>query len=282
MNPFEDTRYQNPQDRESFFMGQKIESPLLNITSFFLAQRSLDLEKFERSMTWVWSNETYDYEYVSSKGTCQPTGVSDKHTLVYFELQQNSAKLTLWQNYQWGFSFIQLFIMNMMLLMWTTGILIMWSRAKVTMHERGRNTSSGEHKAVLELASAMRMELSNQDVDLTQSAEEAIERRIRDVNGGRVLYASPLLVKPPARTGVIVWFTREKWWLLATSVSFTITATIWLFDFWLMIWWIGPTFGLIMSLEFGSTNSSRSSVVLIWTILSVLVVQALFYGWRTV
>jgi hypothetical protein len=169
-----------------------------------------------------------------------------------------------------------------MLLMWTIGILTLWSRAKVTMHERGRQglMIAGEHKAVIELADAMRKELSTKSIDLKLLSDTEIAKRINDVNGGRVLYSSSLCIQPARRMGFKEWLKREQWWLIATIICIAMTELTWQFVpaiLWpLKLWSIGPTCGFVFSMVFGSTTRSRCFFVFLWTLM--LFVLALYYG----
>ncbi|KAI4657005.1 uncharacterized protein J4E79_007620 [Alternaria viburni] len=148
----------------SIFMNQPLDAPALNITTSYFYDPSLygsatDFAKEDqKKILWMWANETYDYDYLSQKGMCQSSG----------------------RIYQWGFSSIQLFCMDIMLLVWTIGIVTMWWRAQSTMLKRGRDSVAGTHKAVLELAAAMSRELDVDVIDHKTVSEEQVQERIAE------------------------------------------------------------------------------------------------------
>jgi uncharacterized protein YpmS len=72
----------------------------------------------------------------------------------------------LLQKYQWGFSFVQLLVMNIMLLVWIIGMLLMWAVARATLQQQNRSNITGEYKATVELAASMRKELSEEPDEL--------------------------------------------------------------------------------------------------------------------
>ena len=75
-------------------------------------------------------------------------------------------------NHRWGFSSIQLFCADILLLVWAIGIVMMLWRTQTIMLKRGRNSVAGTHKAVPELAAAMSRELDVDVVDHKAVSEE--------------------------------------------------------------------------------------------------------------
>ncbi|KAJ4357447.1 uncharacterized protein N0V89_002022 [Didymosphaeria variabile] len=192
------------------FMEFDLEPPTLNISASFFYDPTLYgsadrvSPHLQQKALWIWSNDTYNYTYLSTFGTCQPDG----------------------GNYQWGFSFIQLFIMNIMLLIWTLGILIMWYRAQSTMQKRGRVSVAGVHKAVVELAETMHKELDAEDFDLSLSTEAQIKQRTAAAKGGSIAYDAPLVDEKVPDASFTKWLKREKWWLIVTFVFIFATSVL--------------------------------------------------------
>jgi hypothetical protein len=89
------------------------------------------------------------------------------------------------------------------LLIWSIGIYILWLRSTMIMKTRGRKEVAGAHKAVLELADAMRTHLLDDGVQgdgLSTLTETKLRRRItKDLRGGSISYATPLLANTKER-----------------------------------------------------------------------------------
>ncbi|KAF2676643.1 hypothetical protein K458DRAFT_379709 [Lentithecium fluviatile CBS 122367] len=252
----------------STFMGQILDPPILNITPYYIYDPSIYgwdfITQGVSKMAWSWSNETYDYAYVTAKGTCQSTG-----------------------HYQWGFSFIQLFVMNIMLLVWAIGILTMWAVTRMTMRKRGRRAIAGEHKATLELAASMNKELFIENADLQSLSEQDIKERITNVAGGNIAYSLFILnERTPLNVEIRAWFKRERWWLCAISLFLIPASFVWIWPPLVAeVALLGPLFGLVFSVAFGTTYRSRIlftfvSSILLWliTILPPGIVAAVRYG----
>lgn len=83
---------------------------------------------------------------------------------------------------------------------WSSGLYIMWLRAYIIMKKRGRGREdvAGEHKAVFELAAAMREQIrepaKEEGGDVSTFTEANLRRRItKDLRGGSISYTTPLL-----------------------------------------------------------------------------------------
>ncbi|KAF2020102.1 hypothetical protein BU24DRAFT_477246 [Aaosphaeria arxii CBS 175.79] len=143
------------------FMGIALGNLPLNVTilppyhntDYEIVPRPL----YENNRMWRWSNETFDLDY----------------------------------NYKWGFSFVQLFCMVVMLLIWSIGILAMRIQARSTLRRRGRESIAGRHKAVIQLAAAMQEHMGDRNLMLESLDEIDLERRIKEVQGGAISYAFP-------------------------------------------------------------------------------------------
>ncbi|KAI0582429.1 hypothetical protein Ptr902_00693 [Pyrenophora tritici-repentis] len=168
----------------SVFMGQELPPPVVNISTFYLnyqlAKKSVTrkityYEKSKDDMRWAYGNSTYKWEDLEQRGRCQAV-----------------------LDYQWGFSFIQLFMMVIILIIWTIGILVMWRRSQSTVKRRARKEVAGENKAILELSYTMRRQLSEhtreEGEDDSTITESVLSDRIKkDLQGGSISYLTPLL-----------------------------------------------------------------------------------------
>lgn len=245
-----------------------LDPPTLNITAFTKSgDPSLggyNESELLRPQSWYRDGQTYDMVYVQTNGTCQTVG-----------------------NYQWGFSFQQLFICTTLLLLWTIGTYILWLRAHFTQKVRGRDTSqtSGENKAVFELAAAMQKELNVEFVDHSLLIEKQLRDRIEnELKGGAISYAPayPEFQEYTFRKGTKNWLKKEKWWVLGLLVSLVLSGTMWLavdgLVFWYWTFSLWP--GLIFAMCVGTSNGSRALLVLPWCILGAAIVVGVSAGGR--
>jgi hypothetical protein len=162
-------------------------------------------------------------------------------------------------------------------IIWTSGLYIMWLRAQMIMKRRGRRNEdvAGEHKAVLELAAAMRDQM-NEDAkeeggDVSAFTEAELRRRIRkDLRGGSISYTTPLL--PNGESGqewtTKAWIKNYKLSIIATVTCVAAMVVIVALLGWTFMFFLVLPFELIVTLCVGSTRKSRI-VLFFW--LSIVV-----------
>jgi hypothetical protein len=164
----------------------------------------------------------------------------------------------------------------------------MWLHAHFTMTLRDRHPDdiSGEHRAVIELAVAMRCELDNHDVDPSKLREKQLEERVnKDLKGGTISYAYPnvKLQTYSIKKGALAWLKREKWWFSVTFITSLLCLTLWmtwnmrvrLFWFWICGLWLGE----VLAFCVGTTNGSRVLITLFWCIITLIaIIPLLMYS----
>jgi hypothetical protein len=167
--------------------------------------------------------------------------------------------------------------------MWTVGIYTMWLRAHFTMAHRKRNSNdiSGEHRAVLELAFAMQMELYLYDSDLSVLKEKDLRQRVNnELNGGAISYsyANAEMKMYSMRKQLKNWLKNEKWWFTAIFVTSLLLGAVWtgsnegmILTFGMCAVWLG----LFLAICLGTTNGSRILIVLFWSVVSAIAVGSL-------
>ncbi|KAK4159999.1 hypothetical protein QBC43DRAFT_373433 [Cladorrhinum sp. PSN259] len=164
----------------TLFGGVPVPRPPLNISAFYLESeydggswvdpRTLKTPFRDPSnVMLVYGNDTYTAEDIIRDGRCQP--FSD-------------------DGYQWGFSFLQLFIVTLLLIIWTIGTWALWFKAYLNEHrisEYGR-VPPKTWKGLLHLASAMREELAAAGIDAAALTDRQLAVQVRDrLDGGRVI-----------------------------------------------------------------------------------------------
>lgn len=168
------------------------------------------------------------------------------------------------QSYKWGFSFFQLYIMIAMVLVWTLGIYMMWLQAHLTMRKRGRQDVAGEQKAILELAESMRHNLMKHGHDPSTMTEAEIDKAMaEDLKGGSITYQLPIMPEGfSLRKGLKGWLVREKWWTIVLLLLLIVVCTVWMTNPEVSKWLAGPTAGIMVAMQLGSTFGSRMLVLL--------------------
>ncbi|KAI2464921.1 hypothetical protein F4781DRAFT_50200 [Annulohypoxylon bovei var. microspora] len=265
---------------KSIWQGtKKLPAPTLNISAYYIPPGDLfgngwidtssGQKPFqnETNLTYVASNRTYDLSYISSNGSCQP----------------------VLNEYQWGFSFAQLFILSILLSIWTFGISTMWLRAHFKLPLRGHPETPRGWKAVTLLADNMNMELPEADIDIHTLRDTEVRKKIKEhLGGGSVRFDAPLTRKEYSlRTGFYTWIKnntlgkqiyRNKWWiaaLLLAAVPYTPLLLYGLYvlpiGFFLMVISSCTILGVLFALGIGSTTRSRFFVTSLWIIAGLVV-----------
>ncbi|KAH8730779.1 hypothetical protein GQ44DRAFT_606115 [Phaeosphaeriaceae sp. PMI808] len=167
----------------------------------------------------------------------------------------------------------------------------MYSSSYLTMRRWGKNEVSGEHKAVLELASAMQKQLQQElergdATDVQTMSEHQIRRRIaKDLNGGSILLKSTTLLGSEHKVESNIseheiypfsfkdWMKGEKWWLIFLFLSMT---AMWVCVF------FAPTWVIFLLLPFAvlfamyvSESSKNRGVIVFWLVLVLGVVPTM-------
>lgn len=97
----------------------------------------------------------------------------------------------------------------------------MWLKARLALRHHDDAEIVGEYKAVINLASAMNNEFGKHGENPGALRERQIRSIMkRELNGGTMIYHSPLREnKSKYRDELKRWLIRDKWWVLAFTIS---------------------------------------------------------------
>ncbi|KAK3319599.1 hypothetical protein B0T19DRAFT_487913 [Cercophora scortea] len=203
-------------DKETTWMNQTIPKPALSISAFYLPMRRLS--SIWKQDNWVdprtgatpfadlsnaqfaivgdnKTNRMYSWDYLEQQTSCQPVGA-----------------------YQWGFSYLQLFLSLLMLLVWTTGVFTLWLRGHLELAQHGEHEMPGKLKAALNLVHSVNEEFlaSSEKPPIDISSRQLENDTETRLNGGRIrLRALDQRESINVKSYVMDWARREKWWLVA-------------------------------------------------------------------
>ncbi|KAK1982860.1 hypothetical protein LZ30DRAFT_749030 [Colletotrichum cereale] len=262
------------EDKESDWMA-----PVLNISASWLLPST-------RLYGWNWTdprtgqqpfrdgsraayaigNETYPLGYLKANGSCQPMSDPD------------ASADSVRESYEWGFSYLQLFIMVVLLVAWTLCLAYMWIKARLTMRTRQRYDVPKGYKGVLELSSAIRKQLQESDPD-DLSHDQLHEEIKKRLEGGMIELEQ---VDTPdiydLWRGAWEYGKNEKWWVVAIlsllGPCVALVSTDNSFGWWMLV----PIISTALAMLVGRSAESRCVLVLVGASLGTVIFLGAWYG----
>ncbi|WDK12574.1 hypothetical protein CGRA01v4_03854 [Colletotrichum graminicola] len=269
------------EDKESTWMGRSLPAPILNISATWLLpsgemygwnwtdpRTGQQPFKDGNQATYAFGNEIYPLSYVKGYGSCQPTR------------ERDSIAESVRESYEWGFSYLQLFILITLLLVWTLCIAYMWIKARLTMRMRRTYDVPKEYKGVLELSDAIRKQLQESDPDdlSHNQLREEIKKRL---GGGSIELDR---VDAPETydlwRGTWAYCKDEKWWLFAILGMLGPCVALTLYDNSFGWWMLVPILTAILAMLVGRSIESRCVLVLVGVSLGTVIFLGAWYGQR--
>ncbi len=179
--------------------NRTIPGPVLNITAFYFQSFRSKQEAHgyhwtdprtktvptddPRSRTYIASDGLYTVDDINQNGKCQPVIDSTPCGT------DSDLEICHTQRYTWGFSYVQLFLNTIALILWTTGIYTMWRKARFQLPLAGYPQVPRGWAAVLELGRAIEQELCRNGIDTKALTDRQLRREIRKyLKGGSVLF----------------------------------------------------------------------------------------------
>jgi hypothetical protein len=152
----------------STFNGIDLPAPALNVSAFYM--QSYDVYGFtwidptthttpfsnHSLLTMAINNSTYSATYMQQHGNCQQIST-----------------------YKWGFAFLILYILVILLLVWSIGMFLTWLQACLTLDFFGNPQTVNDYKAILDLATAIRREFVESGQDSGELTDNQIKEYIK-------------------------------------------------------------------------------------------------------
>ncbi|KAH6869687.1 hypothetical protein B0T10DRAFT_523526 [Thelonectria olida] len=280
--------------KETEWNGTIIPSPALDVEAYNLPPGGDQLFGYnwsdhtgqypfrnKENATYYISGEIYTINYIMKNASCQP--IRKVRIDIQGALPRMKA-LTEWtlKKFQWGFSFIQVTLMAIFLVIWTAGIYVMWLKAHLTLRLNGHPGTAQGWKCLLQLAEVMEKQLKGAGIDSKALSDPELKDQIRKLlESGSVSSAIEFSKGNYSfRRGFCCWLKRERWWVLSLFVFIgLLTAIPFITNTWLGFL-IMPV-GILFSISFGRAAKSMMFLLLCFLILYLVVVVPLFSSWGT-
>lgn len=175
--------------------------------------------------------------------------------------------------YQWGFSFLLLYVFTMSLMVWIIGLWILYIDS--TLHSRLKTRGMGYERAVLDLSLSMQGSIAREGAETSSNKE--LQAFVK--NTMITFNALPFDSSTPNRWEQFrrnysfkKWVKDEKWWLggLLVFTSLFVLSFLMLDSFWFPLGAPIPGFGIFLVLLVGRETHGR------WTLFAFCFV--LFMG----
>jgi hypothetical protein len=165
--------------------------------------------------------------------------------------------------------------MIIILLIWTSGIYLLWLKAHLTMRLRSRKAPSGDLKSIVELSEAIRADMDKLGKDVNDLTNDQIVKLSREqLRGGKIGYVLAVIPEHYSfRKGLSRWARREWGWIGLTVFHVTMLVACNLHYFRPAFWmfWTLISGLAILALLTGSTTRSRVSLTVCSYLISLIV-----------
>ncbi|KAH7193819.1 uncharacterized protein B0J16DRAFT_369893 [Fusarium flagelliforme] len=194
-------------NKTTTFRGQTIDWPPLNISAYDLPN----------SFYWGWTEKEAGYYYNDPfRGGPETLYLVDSDLYTSSQLEQNGVCQPTTgedsgQLYQWGFSFLQLYTVVILLLLWSLALMVLWKQSHETLKLNSRETTSRQWKGLLDLTDTIRCQLKQADIDINNLSDNQLENEIQKILNGGSVSSEYLSAKP---FSFWRWLGTKKWWIL--------------------------------------------------------------------
>ncbi|EMT63127.1 hypothetical protein FOC4_g10013335 [Fusarium odoratissimum] len=152
-------------------------------------------------LTFLVEDEVYNVKDVQDEGICQPIRSGES------------------VEYQWGFSFLQLFVMTVLLHSWSIGLVVLWTTARLTLKRNNIAASPEGWKSLLKMTDGIKEQLMSAGMIWENLTDKELQGEIRLLlTGGPVPISSeeshPEKTLPQGHFSLWRWMWKHKLRLL--------------------------------------------------------------------
>ncbi|CAG1977485.1 unnamed protein product [Fusarium graminearum] len=190
---------------ETEFYGERLNGPPLNISAYYLPTDfywgSPTNKSYEESgynvrgnILFIVDSNLYNATDLMENAVCQP------------KRDKGSA-----QRYQWGFSFLQLYFVLIVLLLWSLAMGILWQNAHDMLELNHRDLASCDWRGLLDLTDTIRMQLDQAGIDIDNLSDKQLDNEIQTVLHGGSVSSQHM---PIDSFSIWRWLWKKKWWII--------------------------------------------------------------------
>ncbi|KAK5033178.1 hypothetical protein LTS07_003479 [Exophiala sideris] len=171
----------------------ELDPPSLNITATFWKQDFIDGPSDSAISTTPFNQWPSGYWWTTASGDrpfhkfIDPTFTNGEFTYSLEEINVNGECQQIQSSYKWGFSFLVLFSVIILFLVWSLGMYILWVDAYLNSRFNRAGRTLGIQRAVLDLAACMQREIGPDGIEMMSNPE--LQNKIRgESRGGLITY----------------------------------------------------------------------------------------------
>lgn len=165
------------------------------------------------------------------------------------------------------------------LTVWSTGLYIMWHKARHRLPLKNEPEVPRGWRAMAELSRTIERDLGSRGIDIATMEDWQVKREIRKQLRGGAISLDARLANSTYRTwpAFLTWVRKEKWWVLAWLC---IIATSMLPFFLggihtcIVLWTVGGLFWAVVWL--GNTGGSRAFMLAVAALVSITISTAVW------
>ncbi|KAI1346320.1 hypothetical protein F5Y01DRAFT_321917 [Xylaria sp. FL0043] len=188
----------------------------------------------------------------------------ENHIYTLQDIRVNGACQALGAEFQWGFSYLQLFIIVILLIIWTSGTCLLRHRAHRFLPLEGQPERPRGFRALLLVAEAIESELQASGIDPHSLKNKQLKHQIyKSLRGGSTSFPFSLRRKTIRSRTALQWVKEDLWWLIiVAAIGVTLLLSL------------GPAFipislGIFSTYFIGTTARSR---IFLFTTFSFVIV----------
>ncbi|KAI0182319.1 hypothetical protein EV127DRAFT_355165 [Xylaria flabelliformis] len=180
----------------SQWLNYSLPSTSLDVEPFFVPDEmliGLNMTRTHNSKpTWTYANHTYTLEDIIERGACK----------------------TLGESFQWGFSFIQLFTIVLILITWTSGTCLLRYQTHKFPPLQDQPERPRGLRALILIAEAVKSDMKANGVDLHTLTNRQLNRLIyKNLKGGSASFGFPPRKKRAYNRRLLQWAKQDLGWL---------------------------------------------------------------------
>lgn len=229
--------------------------------------------------------QIYSLDYIKKNGSCQPNPEDDNGDLVGgFSFQKfMGSRADRTQMFQWGFSFLQVFVAMLFLLVWTGGTYLIWLKGHLKLPLLDAPEVPRGWKSVMFLGQTIAKELSESGLDPHAMSEAELGRIIQaKLKGGSVtLEGSEEGRKRNVRRGIVNYMRFNLRWCAISAAVLVLAITITTMPvassggeawFFFHVWFWCLFSGLVVTPYLFGTSRGRLFVMLCFALTTMVII----------